>query len=64
MDEQLEIKKLDRQLVEVMIAQELDKLVKETAFKALNSFSGEKFTCPDTRVYARKLMALVSEHLI
>jgi len=58
----LEIKKLDRQMVELLVAKELVKLSKEAAIMALEAVSSGKFKTPDTDAWARKIIAIVKEH--
>jgi len=62
MDESLEIKKLDRQMVELIVAKELNKLAQEAALEAMECFKTGKYVAPDSRGWARKIIAIVKEH--
>jgi hypothetical protein len=63
MDDSLEIKKLDRKLVELLVAKELNKLAEEAALSAIESFGTKKnVQIPDVEKWARRIIAIVKEH--
>jgi hypothetical protein len=64
MDESLELKKLDRQMVELLVAKELTKLTQEAAIFAVESMGTGKFIIPDIKAWARKIISIVKEHSV
>jgi hypothetical protein len=62
MDESLEIKKLDRKNVELLVSKELLKLSEKVALAALDSLGTGKYTNPDLGPWARRIIAVINEH--
>jgi hypothetical protein len=59
-----EIRQLDRVLVEILVASKLNELAKEAATKAVDCMGTGKYTAPDTRKWARKIISIVKEHSV
>jgi hypothetical protein len=65
MDDSLEIKKLDREMVVLLVEGELLKLSKEASVSAVESMgSNKKFVIPDTKACARRIISIVKEHSV
>ena len=64
MDESLELKKMDRIIVELLVAKELTKLAQEAAVSTIESMATKKFTVPDTKAWARRVISIVKEHSV
>lgn len=64
MDESLELKKLDREVVVLLVAKELNKLSQESALNTIESMSTKKYHLPDSKAWARKIIAIVKEHSV
>jgi hypothetical protein len=61
-DLELELRKSSRELVELVVAKELLKFTREVAFNSLECYSTKQFKTPDSRAWARKIIAVVKEH--
>ena len=64
MDESLKLKGMDREMVELLVSEELGKFMKKVSLAVIEGFSGNKLTLPETRPTARKIIAIVKEHSV
>jgi hypothetical protein len=64
MNESLELKKLNRKLVEVLVAKQLILLSQEAAIFAIETINMGKFKSPDTDTWARRIIAIVKEYSV
>jgi hypothetical protein len=64
MDDSLELKKLDREVVVLIVAKELNKLAEEAALAAVESIGTKKYIVPDCKTWARKIISIVKEHSV
>jgi hypothetical protein len=62
MDDSLKIKKMEREMVVLLVAKELNRLAKEAAINAIDSISTKEYIVPDSEAWARKIIAIVKEH--
>lgn len=63
MDESLEIKNMERKIVELLVVKELNKLSKEAAMAAIDCVgTGKKYEVLDCEKWARKIISIVKEH--
>lgn len=65
MDEDLEIKRIDREIVVLIVAKELNELAREAAIGALESMgTDKKFTTPDIKKWANRIISIIKEHSV
>jgi hypothetical protein len=59
-----QLKKNERELLEILVAEQLNNLAHEAATNVVESLSSKAYVMPDTRKWARKILAVVSEHSV
>ena len=62
MDDSLELKRRERETIELLVAKELIGLCTEASNAAIDSMVTGKYTIPDTRQWARQVISIIKEH--
>jgi hypothetical protein len=63
-DIELQVRKLEREVVVLVVAKELDKLSQEVVLATLDSIGKPEFKSVDTKTWANKIISIVKEHSV